>query len=159
MKKLYLALKKSFTTQVSQGHLPNIYFDWEQNQLGKYITGDNKVPIALFNVNHITYKNPFDRYPIGKMEITLKVIFYKKLNDIDLNDHNLENLRKIEALLKAVETDETGRLSIVRIEANSISAYQDCFQYTLSSLYYPPLEKKRLKIYTRETNLRSISME
>ncbi|MDQ2180178.1 hypothetical protein [Marinifilum sp. D714] len=140
MEELYLSIKKSIEKFVEEGFLPQLNYEWDLNQFERSDYKNNVLPLVLFKLRSIDYPCPNDKYPIGEMVFTLKVIFEKKIDekeDSDCTDFKL--LKKLPVLLRNVVSEETGPITINRLEALDSDKKILAFQYIISTPYYPAL--------------------
>lgn len=79
MEELYLSIKKSINKCVEEGFLPQLNYEWDLNQLERSDYKNNVLPLVLFKLRSIDYPCPNDKYPMGEMVFTLKVIFEENM--------------------------------------------------------------------------------
>ncbi len=136
---LYLSIKKCINKHVEDGFLPQLNYEWDLNQFeGEY--KNNALPLVLFKLRTIDYPCPNDKYPIGKMIFVIKVIFKKRKDENEREDYKgFKLLKKLLFLLRNVQSEETGPITINRLEALNSNKNTHAFQYIISTPYYPAI--------------------
>lgn len=140
MEELYLSIKKSINKCVEEGFLPQLNYEWDLNQLERSDYKNNVLPLVLFKLRSIDYPCPNDKYPMGEMVFSLKVIFEENMGEKEEEDCNgFKLLKKLPFLLRNIGSEETGPITINRLETLDSNKRNLAFQYIISTPYYPAL--------------------
>lgn len=144
MDKLYLSIKKAIDRHMNSTNFPAVRCDWEKGHIDQKMLDSIQSPLVLFKIQSIVFDCPEDKYLSGTMLFSVKLIFEaKELNaETGMEVYSgFDLLKKMLALLRTIESEETGPIDIDKMEVVDVNAHKHCFQITGTTSYYPPLIK------------------
>ena len=144
MDKLYLSIKQAIDRHINKANFPSVRCDWEKGQIDQKMLDSLQTPLVLFKIQGVEFDCPEDKYLIGTMLFSLKLIFDAKVTNVGRSDEvysGFDLLKKMPALLRTIESEETGPINIDKIEMVDMNSHKHCFQLTGTTSYYPPVIK------------------